>query len=54
MLVLIRKDEDPGNYRPVTLTLTPEKIFGAGHQEMYKHLGEIKVIRKSQHAFTKN
>ncbi|PKU36575.1 rna-directed dna polymerase from mobile element jockey- hypothetical protein [Limosa lapponica baueri] len=48
------KKEDPGNYRPVSLTSIPGKmmerlILGI----ISKHLEEKKAIRSSQHGFTK-
>ncbi|PKU28826.1 rna-directed dna polymerase from mobile element jockey-like [Limosa lapponica baueri] len=47
--------EDPGNYRPVSLTSAPEKvteniILGA----IERHLKDNTVIRYSQHRFTKS
>lgn len=43
-----------GNFRPVSLTLISRKIMEQVLKEsVVKHLGKNKVIRKSQHGFTK-
>jgi len=48
------KKEDPGNYRPVSLTSIPGMVMEKLILEVIiKQVEEKKVIRSSQHGFTK-
>ncbi|GAB0186867.1 mitochondrial enolase superfamily member 1 [Grus japonensis] len=48
------KEEDPGNYRPVSLTSIPGKVMEQLILDVIsKHVEEKKVIRSDQRGFTK-
>uniref|UniRef100_A0A674JDS3 Macro domain-containing protein n=1 Tax=Terrapene triunguis TaxID=2587831 RepID=A0A674JDS3_9SAUR len=47
--------DNPGNYRPVSLTSVPRKIMEQIiNQSVYKHLEDNKVISNSQYGFVNN
>ena len=53
-LVFKKGKEDPGNYRPVSLTCIPGRVMEQLVLDtLSKQLEDKKVIRSSQHRFTK-
>lgn len=50
-----RKKDNPGNYRPVSLTLIPRQILEKiVKQSIYNHLEEQKLVGRNQHGFVKS
>ncbi|GAB0202749.1 mitochondrial enolase superfamily member 1 [Grus japonensis] len=47
------KEEDPGNYRPVSFTSIPGKLMEELLKVINKHVEEKKVIGNGEHGFTK-
>ena len=47
------KKEDPGNYRPVSLTSMPGEMMEQLILEIISKQVEEKIIRSNQHGFTK-
>lgn len=54
LIFLTRKEEDPGSYRPVSVTLNPGKLMEQILLEVIcKHIKDEMMIRSSRHGFTK-
>lgn len=50
-----KKKKDPGNYKPVSLTLIPGQILEQIiKQSIYNHLEEQKLVGSNQHGFVKS